>query len=132
MRRCSRDDPNHHPWRRAAMRYGRSKYGVRTDRAGIEKRTEDNITFHSDKECQRYRELRANLRAGIIKELRLQPKFPLIVNGQKVCTYIADFSYQDLDGKPVIEDVKGARTALFIVKSNLFHACYPDLRIVEV
>jgi len=120
-------------WAEIEMRRpGYSKYGVRTDQAGIEARTEDNIRFHSRRECERYKVLRANLRAGIISNLKLQPRFPLFVGEQKICEYVADFSYQDLSGKPVIEDVKGARTAIFIIKSKLFSACYPGLRIVEV
>lgn len=117
---------------RYQRRSGYSKFGVRTDRKGVEDRTADNIVFHSKGECLRYQELRANLRAGIITDLKLQPRFPLIVNGQKICEYVADFSYMSLDGRPVIEEFKGMRTALFIVKSKLFHAVYPGLRIVEV
>jgi hypothetical protein len=110
----------------------KSKFGVDQSTKGKEARTCDNIVFHSRRECERYRVLRADLRAGIISNLKLQPRFPLIVNGEKICEYVADFSYLDLQGHPIIEDVKGARTALFIVKSKLFHAIYPDLRILEV
>ncbi len=110
----------------------KSKYGVDTSAKGKEARTEDGVTFHSRRECERYRVLRADLRAGIISNLKLQPRFPLIVNGEKICEMVADFSYLGVDGKPVIEDVKGCRTALFIVKKKLFEACYPGLRVVEI
>ncbi len=111
---------------------GKSKYGVGKSKESIERRTCDNIVFQSGHECDRYRELRANLRAGIIQNLKLQPKFPLFVAGIKVGEYWADFSYTDLDGKPVIEDAKGCRNALYKFKFKVFHACYPQLRIVEV
>jgi hypothetical protein len=71
-------------------------------------------------------------RIGIIHNLALQPKFPLVVNGVKVCTYIGDFCYQDQDRRVVIEDVKGARTAVYSLKAKLFHALNRELRITEV
>ncbi len=111
---------------------GKSKYGVGKSKASIERRTWDNIVFQSGRECDRYRELKANLAAGIIRDLRLQPKFACYVMGVKVCEYWADFSYIDLDGKYVIEDAKGFKNELYKLKFKLFHACYPDLRIVEV
>lgn len=116
------------------MNYGyrRSKYGVRTDAKGIEDRTVDNVVFHSKREALRYRELKASLNAGIIRDLELQPKFKLDVNGHPICIYIADFRYTDArTGQVVIEDSKGARTALYALKAKLFHAV-TGLRIVEV
>ena len=41
-----------------------------------------------------------------VTDLKLQVKFPIIINGQKVCTYIADFTYFR-GGEYVVEDVKG-------------------------
>ncbi len=105
----------------------RSKYGV----SAKEDRTADNVTFDSKREMLRYLDLKKLQRAGIITNLELQPAFPLIVNKVKVCTYQADFRYEDLDGRDVIEDVKGARTATYRLKYKLFHAVYPDLRILE-
>lgn len=90
----------------------------------------DGIVFDSKKEAARYQELRMLERAGIIKELRCQPKFPLQVNGVSICTYIADFHYLDQSGREVVEDVKGMKTALYRLKSKLMIACY-GLRVVE-
>ncbi len=104
-----------------------SKYGV----APKADRTADNITFDSKREMERYLQLKMLVRAGTIKNLELQPAFPLIVNKVKVCTYQADFRYEDLDGRDVIEDVKGARTATYRLKAKLFHAVFPALRIIE-
>lgn len=111
----------------------RSKYGVYTDAKGREDRTVDNVTFASKREAVRYVELRASQNAGIIRDLVLQPKFPLIVNGEKICVYVADFRYVEArTGKTIIEDAKGARTALYGLKSKLFNALYAPLRITEV
>ena len=106
----------------------RHKYGV----APKEQRTLDGITFASKREMIRYQELRISERAGLISGLRLQPRFPLFVQGVKVCTYVADFGYLDKDGRPCIEDSKGMRTAIYTLKKKIFEVCYPDLRIREV
>jgi dsDNA-binding SOS-regulon protein len=66
-----------------------SKYGaVRTE--------VDGISFASKKEARRYSELKLLERAGEIADLQLQPRFPLTVNGVRVCTYVADFQYRDI------------------------------------
>lgn len=95
-------------------------------------RTEyDGITFHSKKECFRYQELKILERSGIITGLELQPRFPLVVNGIRVCDYLADFAYKDQSGRTVIEDVKGVRTPVYKLKRKLFEACFKQLRITE-
>lgn len=62
-------------------------------------------------------------RAGQINNLTLQPKFPLIVNGVKVCSYLGDFSYFEKDSR-VIEDVKSepTKTPVYRVKIKLLKA----------
>ena len=92
----------------------------------------DGITFASKREAIRYSELKLLVKAGYIRDLELQPKFPLVVNGIKVCIYIADFIYRGKDGSVCIEDAKGVRTPVYKLKNRLFHACYPSLRITEV
>ncbi len=92
----------------------------------------DGIIFQSRKEAARYGELKLLVRMGLIHDLELQPRFPLVVNGIKVCEYRADFGYATKDGKKVIEDVKGVRTAVFSLKAKLFHALNKDLRITEL
>ncbi len=95
-------------------------------------RTEvDGIWFASKREAAHYQNLKMLERSGIIRNLELQPRFPLIVNGVKVATYVADFRFTDIDGRDVIHDVKGTRTAMYVLKFKLFHACWPALRIVE-
>ena len=56
----------------------------------------DGHTFASQKEARRYQELKLLERVGSIRNLTLQPKYRLVVNGMHVCNYIADFLYLDV------------------------------------
>ena len=107
---------------------------------------ECEIKFKSRKEAQRYDELMLMLKAGQIKELKLQPQFTLqeaytTPEGKRVraIRYDADFSYYILqtelfvvDGggstkaedewKYVVEDVKGGKatqTRVYKIKKKL-------------
>ena len=103
--------------------FRRSKYGA--------KKTElDGFVFDSKREAARYSELKMLEQAGEIKNLTLQPKFPCFVNGKLVCTYIADFQYQDIEGRHV-EDAKGFKTDVYKLKKKLVEALY-DIKIEEV
>lgn len=97
-----------------------------------EDRTADNIVFASKHEMQQYLYFKALERAGVFHDLKLQVPFDLVVNGRKVCRYIADFVCWDREGRQCIYDAKGMRTEVYRLKANLFHALHPDLRIVEV
>ena len=83
----------------------------------------DNITFDSKKEALRYMELKILAKTGHISKLELQPEYPMIVNGRKVCSYRADFRYVE-NGKTVVEDCKGVRTPVYAIKRKLLFACY--------
>jgi len=95
----------------------RNKYGAR-------KTVVDGVTFASAKEAARYAQLRTLERAGLVKGLILQPRFPLVVNGEKVCTYVGDFEYRDETGGRVIEDVKGVKTDVYRIKNKLMRAVH--------
>lgn len=88
-------------------------------------------TFHSRREAKRYSDLLLLGQAGDVRELELQPRFPIVVNGVKVGTYIADFRYQDRTRGDVIEDVKGFKTTTYVLKKKLVEALY-GVRIMEV
>mgnify|MGYP003129677195 FL=1 len=102
-------------------RYKRNKYGAR-------KTTVDGITFDSKWEAQRWGELQAMERGGLVRDLERQVKYDIVVNGEKICRYIADFRYKmvDDDGstKEVVEDAKGFETADFKIKKKLMKAVY--------
>lgn len=75
-------------------------------------RTIDGITFDSKKEAYRYQELRLLERAGQIRDLILQQKFPVDIGGKHFCNYTADFVYFDcLLDRTVVEDTKSTGTA---------------------
>lgn len=87
-------------------------------------------THDSKKEAARCDDLRALEEAGHIAELEHQPEFPVIVNGEQVCTYRADFSWWVGDAR-VVEDVKGYLTDVYRLKKKLVEASYPGVVITE-
>ena len=105
-----------------------------TNKYNAVKTTINGITFDSKHEASRYQELLLLQRAGIIKNLELQVPFAIIVNGKKICKYIADFQYVDVSsGKVVTEDAKSpaTRTPTYQIKKKLVAAIY-GVQIVEV
>ena len=71
---------------------------MRKNKFGAVKTVIDGITFASKKEAERYKISALLESQGKIDNLRLQPRFPLMVNGVKIGYYVADFQY-DLSGK---------------------------------
>ncbi len=85
----------------------------------------DGITFDSRKEAARFCELKLLQRAGKIDGLTCQVPFEVRLNGEKICVYVADFRYLDLETTGyVIEDVKGMRTPVYKLKKRLVEAQY--------
>lgn len=112
-----------------------SKYGAK-------KVTYDGKTFDSKKEAQRYAELRLLERGKVIKDLKCQVKYPLLLaqyekgeNGkllERGVTYVADFAYTDCKtGERIVEDTKGVKTEAYIIKRKLMLYFY-GIRIKEV
>ena len=92
----------------------------------------DGFTFDSEMESRRYGQLKMLQLGKLISDLKVHPRFSLDVNGQHVGFYIADFSYVDAGtNTTVTEDVKGNRTALYILKKKLMKACH-GIEIREV
>lgn len=83
----------------------------------------DGIKFASKMEGARYVELKLLEQAGEIKDLKLQVSYPIIVNGYKICKYIADFVYKE-NGKIIVEDKKGVLTPAFRLKQKLMRAVH--------
>ena len=67
-------------------------------------------------------------RGGLVRDLERQVKYDIVVNGEKICRYIADFRYKIVedDGttKDVVEDAKGFETADFKIKKKLMKAVH--------
>lgn len=91
----------------------------------------DGVRFASQSEAERDAELQWLGRAGKIAFLKRQPRFPLVVNGVKICTYVADWQYDERDSKghitTVVEDRKGVLTKEFKIKWALAKALFPDI-----
>tara|TARA_R110000782_G_scaffold240221_1_gene326673 strand:- start:23 stop:331 length:309 start_codon:yes stop_codon:yes gene_type:complete len=81
----------------------------------------DGTWFDSKKEAKRYAELLILERAYEITNLELQPRYDMILNGVKICSYSADFRYQD-GLKLVVEDVKGYKTPVYNLKKKMMRA----------
>lgn len=80
--------------------------------------------FASTSEANRYAELKLLERNGVILGLKVQPAYPITINGRKICTYRGDFLYRRANGVDVLEDVKGAETDVFKLKKKLVEAIY--------
>jgi hypothetical protein len=100
------------------------------------------VKFDSQKEAKRFGELLIESRQGFISNLQRQVKYPLMVKGQPICMYIADFTYTDKNGIDVVEDVKGKytdkrgkikyrTTAEYRIKEKMMMAIY-GIKITKV
>ena len=94
----------------------------------------DNHLFDSVKEAQRYGELRLLEKTGRIHLLRIHPKFPLMVAGEFIGIYTADFKFTEGD-REVVEDVKSPPTrklADYRLRTRLFCVLYPQFHFREI
>jgi hypothetical protein len=123
-----------------AKQQPRSKYNAR-------KTTVDNIVFDSAKEAKRYEELKVLQAGKQLHALMVHHRRPLLVYAKdapeghplkKIGDYEMDFLYctcaypDSCQGaNPVVEDVKGFRTALYKWKKKHFEAQY-GLQIREL
>ncbi len=95
----------------------------------------DGHTFPSQKEANRYMELKMLQRAGVVTSIELQPEFMLkdgfVKGGKKFLPikYRADFRVTYRDGHIEIEDTKGYGTKEFAIKRKLFEDRYQDLTL---
>lgn len=80
----------------------------------------DGIKFDSKREANRYKVLRAKVKFGIIKDLRLQVEFELNESGDFSYKYIADFTYKIVETDEfIVDDSKGKRTSEYVRKRKL-------------
>jgi hypothetical protein len=93
----------------------------------------DGHTFDSKAEYRRYCELRLLVRAGVITDLVVHPRFNLLPaatwNGKhyRPVNFTPDFQYSK-GGKTVVEDVKGGptRTTAFTLRLKLWIRQHPE------
>jgi hypothetical protein len=100
----------------------------------------DGYEFDSQKEANRYCELKLLLRAGEITDLKVHPVY-VVWEGtrpgkgqRKTIRMELDFEYKE-NGREVVEDVKSkpTKTRAFMLKMKLFRERYPEkeFRIYE-
>lgn len=114
--------------------------GSRKNKYKAKKTLINGVVFDSEKEAQRWLDLREQEKQGLISDLRRQVKFVVIPEHREAptigkrggvkkgkiiereCAYIADFVYIK-DGQKIVEDVKGYRGggayAVFKIKKKL-------------
>lgn len=89
------------------------------------------VRFPSIGHANRYIGLKAEERAGIIKDLKCEVPFILRgQNGGSICKYIADFTYINGSDKYVVEEYKGIRTATFVIKWKLMQENFPKYEFI--
>lgn len=107
------------------------KAGPRKSKYGAIPTTVDGVRFASKAEAKRDAELQQLERAGVIGDIKRQPRFPLVVMGVKIATYVGDWEYMDFEnisGKiRVVEDCKGVQTPAFKIKWALAKALFPEI-----
>ena len=123
--------PRWSPEQLAEYRKGRGEARLVRAKYGNKKVAIDGRTFDSKAEAARYVELKRMQEAGLIFGLECQVTFPLVVNGELICKYIADFRYVDIEGSRITEDVKGVRTRDYRIKAKLMKALH-GITIKEV
>jgi uncharacterized protein DUF1064 len=87
----------------------------------------DGIKFPSKKEAKRYTELKARQASGEVLFFLRQTPFHL-PGGVK---YVCDFMVFWTNGEITVEDVKGMKTDMYIVKKKILEASYP-IEITEI
>ena len=87
----------------------------------------DGINFASRKEAKRYIELRLLEKSGELLFFLRQVPFHLPANVKYVCDFLCFWK----DETVTIEDVKGIKTPLYILKKKQVEATYP-VKIMEV
>ncbi len=104
----------------------KGKRGARSNAIG---QHHDGHYFQSKAELARYEQLKELVAAGVIENLEMQVPFLIVINNKKICEYRADFRYAVIDElgriiRIVVEDVKGWKTDVYLIKKKLVEASY--------
>lgn len=102
----------------------------------IERTGPDGFVYDSKTEYQWWCVLNLRQRAGEIRDLARQMKFDLVIKGQHVGDYTADFMYEERqkDGTWLrcIDDTKGFHDSLSKLRIKVFECLYDEtVRIVK-
>ncbi len=87
----------------------------------------DGIRFSSKKEAKRYSELKLLQKSSEVLFFIRQVPFHLPANVRYVCDFMVFWT----NGEVTIEDVKGMKTDMYIVKKKILEDMYP-IKITEI
>ncbi len=91
--------------------------------------------YHSKKEAKYAEDLDRAMHAKHKKDRVVswepQVRYDIVVNGQKICTYVLDFLVKYGDGRIEYVDVKGYRTDVYTIKAKLMKAVL-GIEITEI
>ena len=87
----------------------------------------DGIKFASRKEARRYKELRLLEKSGELLFFLRQVPFHLPANVKYVCDFLCFWQ----DDTVTVEDVKGIKMPMYVLKKKQVEAIYP-VKIMEV
>lgn len=92
----------------------------------------DGVKYPSKAEYSFIYSLQIRERAGEISDLKIKTRYPIFINGIKVCDVEDDASYTE-NGKRIAVDVKGMLLPISRLKHKMVAAAYPDLewRIIK-
>lgn len=94
----------------------------------------DGVWFDSQREADRWIQLKLLAKAGEIEDLHRQVRFELIPKNDKyrAVAYVADFVYVDCrTGDTVVEDAKGFKTEAYKLKAKMMYHKY-GIEVKEV
>jgi hypothetical protein len=116
-------------------------YPLKKSKYGNTKVTYNGMIFDSKGERDRYFYLQEAERQGKIQSLKHQVSYDLVVNGEKICRYIADFEYyknrvvvtsHSVGLECIVEDFKGFKTPEYKLKEKLMKAIHGiTIRVVK-
>ena len=103
-----------------------------TGRRSAIRTTYRGITYASKSEARYAAYLDVLKKGGLVERWERQVRWPLVVNGEKVCVMVIDFRVWYTDGSSAFHEVKGWHERVWRLKSKLPKALYPDLSYVVI
>lgn len=68
---------------------------------------------------------------GGFSDLKRQVTFDFVVGGILVCSYRADFTFRDEQGRSCVFETKGSETPEYRIKRKLFAALFPEWKFYQ-
>lgn len=116
---------------KCALLFGKPKktYFVRTtgNKFNAKKSDYNGLKYDSKGEASFAMELDYRMKAGEIIDIQRQVNIPLVVNGIKICSYVADFIVTDKHGGKTLYEYKGLIMPLFQLKWKLLNALRDEI-----